>query len=123
MHPPPPFPTIHHEEVNNNLNESKFQSFHHHINNNNNNNNNIVKPTLTAAVSVEHQQPKKVQEIQGIIEEEVATDESAAIYELNSTFKIEVRDKVCIDRVWLKKPFNISSKLHLFYKSSPHKRG
>ena len=105
MHPPPPFPTIHHEEVNNNLNESKFQSFHHHINNNNNNNNNIVKPTLTAAVSVEHQQPKKVQEIQGIIEEEVATDESAAIYELNSTFKIEVRDKVCIDRVWLKKTF------------------
>jgi hypothetical protein len=87
MHPPPPFPTILHEEVNNNLNESKFQSFHH-----NNNNNNIIKPILTA--TVEQSQPKKVQETKGIIEEEVVCDETAAIYELNSTFKIEVRERV-----------------------------
>ena len=98
MHPPPPFATIHHEEVNNNLNESKFHSYHHN-NNNNNNNNSIIKPALSTATAtattLEQQQPKIVHEIPGIIEEEVAScDESAAIYQLNSTFKIEVREKV-----------------------------
>jgi len=92
LQPPPQLPLQQqqqqpsHDEVNNNLNESKFESFHTGTNNNNNNNNNN---NSKGQLSTE-QLPKKSQsDVDGLED-----DDNVAVYELNPSFKIEVRDPV-----------------------------
>lgn len=88
LQPPPQLPLQQqqqqpsHDEVNNNLNESKFESF---LTGTNNNNNNSSKSQLST-----EQLPKKSQsDVDGLED-----DDNVAVYELNPSFKIEVRDPV-----------------------------
>jgi hypothetical protein len=93
-----------HDEVNNNFSDSKLDSFHTNNNNNNSNNNNNNSNNLqsktTTTTSLSSLQPEKdptdkTSDDVVVITDEANVDESVAIYELNSSFRIEVREQVC----------------------------
>ena len=93
-----------HDEVNNNFSDSKLDSFHTNNNNNsnniNNNNNNLQSKTTTTTTSLSPLQPEKdptdiTSDDDVVFTDDANVDESVAIYELNSSFRIEVREQVC----------------------------
>jgi len=89
-----------HDEVNNNFSDSKLDSFHTNNNNtsnniNNNNNNLQSKTTTLSSLQPEKDQTDKTSDDVIVITDEANVDESVAIYELNSSFRIEVREQVC----------------------------
>jgi hypothetical protein len=89
------------DEVNNNFSDSKLDSFHTNNNNSNNinNNNNNLQSKTTTTTSLSPLQPEKDPTDKTsddvVFTDEANVDESVAIYELNSSFRIEVREQVC----------------------------
>ncbi len=93
-----------HDEVNNNFSDSKLDSFHTNNNNSNNinnNNNNLQSKTTTTSLSSlqPEKDPTDKTSDDVVITDDANVDESVAIYELNSSFRIEVREQVCVHTV------------------------
>jgi hypothetical protein len=89
-----------HDEVNNNFSDSKLDSFHTNNNNNsnkiNNNNNNLQSKTTTTSSALQPEKdPTDITSNDVVLTDDANVDESVAIYELNSSFRIEVREQVC----------------------------
>jgi hypothetical protein len=90
-----------HDEVNNNFSDPKLDSFHTNnnninSNNNNNNNNNELQSKITTSSSLQPEKdPTNITSDDVVLTDDANVDESVAIYELNSSFRIEVREQVC----------------------------